>query len=89
VEGGIAERAVDAWFLGGFGALPCEPSGVLNLKRYLPIPMKTAHLPRRFEARAGESLDLALGFSDELCLMLDDKEVFTGQNTLLGMSDRS
>ena len=82
-------QALDGWFLEGFGALPCEPSGVLSLNRYLPTPLQEAHLTRRFVVKADEPLELTFGFSDELCLKLDDRVLFTGKNNFSGMSDRA
>jgi len=59
----------------------CEPSGILNLNRYLPATVSEARLTRRFEAFTNESVEFTFGFSDNLSLQLDDEVLFTGQNT--------
>jgi len=55
----------------------------------LPTSLQEAHLTRRFEVKADEPLELTFGFSDELCLKLDDRVLFTGKNNFSGMSDRA
>jgi hypothetical protein len=75
---------VDEWFLDGFGRVRCEPNGILNLNRYLPLAVGTAQLVRGFQLAAAGEVELAFGFSDELSLALDGQECFTGANTFKG-----
>jgi hypothetical protein len=72
---------VDGWFLEGFGAVSCEPSGILNLSRYLPAFTREVKLVRRIEMAADGVLAFQIGFSDELSLQVDGKDVFTGECT--------
>lgn len=69
---------LDAWFLDGFGKVNCEPGGILNLNRYLPVTVKEVRLIRQIEMLENGSLTLDLGFSDELNLQMDDQVIFTG-----------
>jgi hypothetical protein len=78
------EGLIDEWFVEGFGVVRCEPGGVLNLNRYLPISTEEATLTRQFEALSDAELQLGLGFSDELALELDDETIFQGTNTFAG-----
>lgn len=75
------EGLVDEWFVEGFGVVQCEPGGVLNLNRHLPISVGEVALTRRFEAVSEAELELGVGFSDELALELDGETVFEGSNT--------
>jgi hypothetical protein len=81
------EGVVDEWFLEGFGAVECEPNGILNVNRYLPISLEEAQLTRHFEALSDGDLELAFGFSDELSLQLDNRVIFAGRNTFVGFGD--
>jgi len=74
------QEAVDAWFAEGYGVLPCEPHGVLNLNRYLPVSLGEVRLIRRFEMAEGSSIRLEFGFSDSLSLELDDEVIFSGED---------
>jgi hypothetical protein len=71
---------VTEWFLEGFGKVTCEPSGILNLNRYLPITVEQVRLVRWIEMLESGSLTFSIGFSDELSLQIDDQVIFTGQN---------
>jgi hypothetical protein len=73
-------RMVTEWFLEGFGKVTCEPSGILNLNRYLPITVEQVRLVRWIEMLESGSLTFSIGFSDELSLQIDDQVAFTGQN---------
>jgi hypothetical protein len=68
------------WFLEGFGKVTCEPSGILNLNRYLPITAEQVRLVRWIEMLESGSLTFSIGFSDDLLLQIDDQVIFTGQN---------
>jgi hypothetical protein len=81
------QGVISDWFLEGFGTVKCEPSGILNLNRYLPLSVGEVRLTRQFQALSGEDLELALGFSDELSLQLDDEVIFTGKNTFVGFGN--
>ena len=84
-----AEGAVEAWFAEGYGVLTCEPNGVLNLNRYLPISLGEVRLTRRFETREAGMVTFEFGFSDALSLELDGKVIFSGENTFQGFADRA
>lgn len=75
-----ATESVTEWFLEGFGVVDTEPSGILNLNRYLPISEKTVCLIRQFEVLEKGKLTINVGFSDELTLKIDDDIIFQGQN---------
>jgi hypothetical protein len=81
------QGVISEWFLEGFGRVECEPNGILNLNRYLPIALEEVQLTRQFEALSDDDLELAFGFSDELSLQLDDQVIFTGKNTFVGFGD--
>ncbi len=78
---------VGEWFLEGFGTVECEPSGILNLNRYVPVSLEEVHLTRQFDALSDGAVELAFGFSDELSLQLDDQVIFTGKNTFVGFTN--
>jgi len=83
-----AEDAVGAWFVEGYGVVTCEPNGVLNLNRYLPISLGEVRLTRRFETQGGK-VTFEFGFSDALSLELDGQVIFSGENTFQGFADRA
>ena len=85
----VPEGAVDGWFVEGYGVLPCEPHGLLNLNRYLPVSLGEVRLIRRFEMAESGIIRLDFGFSDALSLELDDEVVFSGENTFQGFADRA
>jgi hypothetical protein len=76
-----AAGTVDGWFLEGFGAVTCEPGGIINLNRYLPAFAREVRLVRRVEMPEDGKLDIHFGFSDELLLQVDDQTVFSGECT--------
>jgi hypothetical protein len=78
------EDLIDEWFVEGFGVAQCEPGGVVNLNRYLPVSMEEVTLTRQLEALCETELQLGLGFSDELVLDLDEETIFEGSNTFAG-----
>lgn len=71
---------VEEWFLEGFGRVKCEPGGVLNLNRYLPITLSEARLVRRLVAERETQLKVAFGFSDVIELALDDQVLYEGEH---------
>jgi hypothetical protein len=79
--------AMEAWFLEGFGRVACEPHGILNLNRYVPLALGEAHLTRRFEMLGEDDVEIMFGFSDDLTLSVDDQVMFQGQWTFSGMQD--
>lgn len=83
----IAPGNIDAWFVEGFGSIACEPTGILNLNRYFPVALGEVRLTRSFDVLAAGSIDLDVGFSDELTLQIDDKVIFTGRNLFQGRSN--
>jgi hypothetical protein len=68
------------WFLEGFGKVTCEPSGILNLNRYLPVSVGQVRLVRWIEMAKSGDLAFSIGFSDELSLQVDEQVIFTGEN---------
>jgi hypothetical protein len=81
-----ADGTLDEWFLDGFGRVRCEPNGILNLNRYLPMAVGTVHLVRAFELAAAGEVHMAFGFSDQLSLAVDGEERFSGTNTFKGFA---
>jgi hypothetical protein len=75
---------IDEWFVEGFGVVSCEPGGILNLNRHLPVSVQEVTLTRQLEAASDTELQLGLGFSDELSLDLDGVTIFEGTNTFSG-----
>jgi hypothetical protein len=75
-----APGTVTEWFLEGFGKVTCEPSGILNLNRYLPITVEQVRLVRQIEMPESGNLTFSIGLSDELSLQIDDRIIFTGEN---------
>jgi hypothetical protein len=84
-----AEGTVEAWFVEGYGVVTCEPNGVTNLNRYLPISLGEVRLIRRFETPEGGAVAFEFGFSDALSLVLDGQVIFSGENTFKGFEDRA
>jgi hypothetical protein len=84
-----AEGAIESWFVEGYGALACEPNGVLNLNRSLPTSVGEARLVRHFELPEGGEVALEFGFSDALTLELDGQAIWSGENTFRGFADRA
>lgn len=84
-----AEGTVEAWFVEGYGVVPCEPNGVINLNRYLPISLGDVRLTRRFDTPEGGAVTFEFGFSDGLSLELDGRAIFSGENTFKGFADRA
>ena len=80
------EGVIEEWFVEGFGLVWCEPGGVLNLNRYLPVSIAEVVLTRQFEAASDGQVELRFGFSDELSLELDGEAVFEGSNTFAGFA---
>jgi hypothetical protein len=72
---------IDGWFLEGFGAVACEPNGILNLNRYLPVSVREVRLQRRMDLSEDGTLTFHIGFSDELSLKIDGQEIFSGSHT--------
>ena len=83
----VAEGTVEAWFVEGYGVVTCEPNGVINLNRYLPVSLGEARLVRRFETPEGGAVTFDFGFSDALSLELDGQVIFSGENTFTGFAD--
>ena len=84
-----AEGTVESWFVEGYGVVTCEPNGVLNLNRYLPVSLSNVRLIRRFEMPEEETVTFEFGFSDALSLELDGQVIFDGENTFKGFEDRA
>lgn len=78
---------VEEWFLEGYGTASCEPGGVLNLNRYLPLTLSEARLVRRLVAEQTTHLEINFGFSDVLTLALDDQVLYEGKHLYEPSSD--
>ncbi len=76
---------IDAWFAEGYGALACEPTGILNLNRYFPVALGEVRLTRSIDVLVEGATGLDVGFSDELTLYIDDQVIFTGRHLFQGM----
>jgi hypothetical protein len=85
----VAEDVVETWFVEGYGVVTCEPNGAVNLNRYLPASLEKARLVRRFETSEEGEMTFEFGFSDSLSLTLDEKVIYTGENTFTGFADRA
>jgi len=71
----------------GYGVVTCEPNGVINLNRHLPVSLGEVRLTRRFEMPEVEAVTFEFGFSDALSLELDGQVIFSGENTFTGFAD--
>lgn len=76
----LAKGIITEWFMEGFGKVICEPSGILNLNRYLPVTTPQIRLVRWIQMPEDGNFNLNFGFSDELTLQIDEQILFTGQN---------
>ncbi|MCU0613121.1 MAG: hypothetical protein MUE60_15215 [Candidatus Eisenbacteria bacterium] len=81
------EGTIGEWWLDGVGAVSVEPNGVLNLNRWVRSPITEARLTRWFRVDEETDLEIALGFSDELALSVDDSAVFQGIHTFSGFQN--
>lgn len=84
-----AEGSLDAWFVEGYGVVTCEPNGVINLNRHLPMSLGEVRLTRRFEIPESADVTFKFGFSDKLALMVDEQMIFSGEHTFRGFADRA
>jgi len=75
-----ATSAVMEWFLEGYGVVACEPGGILNLNRYLPVSVGQVRLAREFALVDDGNLTFNIGFSDALSLEVDGQVIFSGEN---------
>jgi hypothetical protein len=80
---------VESWFAEGYGVVTCEPNGVLNLNRYMPVAMGEVRLTRRFEIAESQKIRFEFGFSDALSLELDGQVIFSGEHIFQGFADRA
>jgi hypothetical protein len=83
----IPDGVIDAWFLQGTGSITCEPSGVLNLNRYMMVADAEARLTRQFIVDDETDLELKFGYSDELKLSLDGELLFEGTHVFSGFEN--
>lgn len=82
----VPQGTVMEWNLEGHGAVFCEPSGILNLTRYIMPSNNPARLVRRFETDRPAEIMLDFGFSDELILSVDKEPAFSGVNQFRGFA---
>ncbi|KPJ51641.1 hypothetical protein AMJ39_09540 [candidate division TA06 bacterium DG_24] len=78
------EGAIDVWWLEGTGTITTEPSGVLNLHRYLTPSDTEVRLVRHFALDEEAALEVTFGYSDELRLSLDGELLFEGTHIFTG-----
>ncbi len=76
----LLSSIVPEWFMEGFGVIACEPGGILNLSRYLPVTIGEVHLVRWLETQSDLTLQLRFGYSDDLTLEMDQQVIFAGKN---------
>jgi len=81
------EGTVSEWWLDGVGTVGVEPSGVINMNRWLPSADTEARLTRWFRVDEDTDLEIAFGFSDSLKLCIDDIPVFQGTHTFSGFQN--
>jgi len=74
------DGTVDQWFVEGYGLIQAEPNGLVNLNRLFPVSLHEVTLARRFELVTACTVQLEFGFSDELSLCIDAREIFHGSN---------
>jgi hypothetical protein len=85
----MPKGVLQEWFAEGYGVVRSEPHGPLNLNRMLPISLGEVRLLRRFEMVGRGTVRFEFGFSDVLSLELDDRVLFSGENTFRGFADRA
>lgn len=68
------------WYMEGYGRIACEETGILNLNRCLPRSCREASLSRQFELAESSELEVALGCSDQLTLLLDGQILLACEN---------
>ncbi len=78
---------ISAWKLPGGKILTCEPTGILNLNRYLQPSQEGIKVFRDFHLTAPGKVAISLGFSDKLTLYIDGEEVFNGEHLFKGFDD--
>lgn len=76
----LSPDLVTEWFVDGFGALACEPHGILNLNRYFPTSVGEVELSRWIETSKDDLVDLEFGFSDRIRLAIDGDSLYQGEN---------
>lgn len=83
----LPQGTVMEWGLEGYGAVFCEPNGVLNINRYLPATQGVARLKRRFEVKRETEMEMNFGFSDELLMTLNEEICFSGTHLFKGFQN--
>lgn len=81
------EGAIMTWKLDDQKKLQCEPNGILNLNRYLPPAKEGVTVSHDFHLETPGKFSISAGFSDELILNIDGKEIFRGVNQFKGFKD--
>jgi hypothetical protein len=79
--------AINAWNLHGGGILKCDPTGILNLNRYMEPSKEAVKISRDFRLAASSKVVIGVGFSDILTLFIDGKEIFQGSHVFKGFGD--
>jgi hypothetical protein len=81
------DGAVTEWLLDEREVVCAEPSGAVNLCRYVSPTQLEAVLMRRFHLERETEVAISLGFSDTVILELDGVECFRGENKWLNTDD--
>jgi hypothetical protein len=76
----VMPGTVSEWFLEGYGTVTCEPGGILNLNRYLPVSVNEVRLMRQVEVLEHGNFSFHTGYSDMLRLQVDEQVIFSGVN---------
>ena len=74
------QGVLKGWSADGVGELTCEPGGYVNLNRYFPVEASQCTLRKRFSTGRTRKLTFSFGFSDELTLSLDGRELYHGEH---------
>ncbi len=83
----IPPGTVTSWQLQDGKILECEPTGILNLNRHMPLSPEAVKISRSFHLPAPAKVHIGFGFSDNLALFIDGKEMFRGSNVFKGFKD--
>lgn len=79
--------AIPAWKIQGGKILKCEPTGILNLNRYMQPSKEAVKISRGFHLSAPSKVVIGVGFSDILTLFIDGEKIFHGSHVFKGFND--
>jgi hypothetical protein len=78
---------ITAWERQDGQILRCEPNGILNLNRYMQPSRQGVKVSRSFQLSGPSKVMIGVGFSDELTLFIDGKNIFQGSHLFKGFKD--